>query len=227
MKDFFEISEITSKVSVIERTGSLYEFTEEDKFYKHLDIYYSDKEFLDFFPDVISYDNIVTEKKLTKGEWIKIKTDDGYEVHYATPFKIRDKYFLQRRIDSNFKKIEKLTKIGNTKEIQRLESEKIFFESCIFLDLKPYFVSIKRNGKNEYLLPYQYEFSNGIEVYQECINVKGITYKTHYKNNQDKEKIFYLQQRGISKEVAIILSKLKDTYFIINLKEMFDSALKN
>lgn len=223
MKDFFEISEIVPKISVIERTGSLCEFTEEDKFYKHFDIYHSDKEFLDFFTDVISYDNIVTEKKLTKGEWIKIKTDNGYEVHYATPFKIRDKYFLQRRIDSNLKKNEKLTKIGNTEEVQRLESENIFFESCIYLDLKPYFVSIKRKGKNEYLLPYQYEFSNGINVYQECIinKIKGITYKTHYKNNQDKEKIFYLQQRGISKEVAIILSKLKDTYFIINLKEMF------
>jgi succinate dehydrogenase flavin-adding protein (antitoxin of CptAB toxin-antitoxin module) len=62
-------------------------------------------------------------------------------------------------------------------------------------------------------------------VYQESIinKVKGISYKTHYKNKQDKDKVFYLQQRGLSKETDIILSKLTDTYFIINIKNLFNN----
>jgi hypothetical protein len=154
MKDFFEITEAFIP-SVVNK---------EDKFYKVLDSY--SEEFLDDFIDVISYDNVETDKKITKGQWIKIGVEGGYEVHYAKPITIKDNFFLEKRINSNNKKITKLIKKGFIKESQRLESENIFFETCIFLGLKPYFVVIKKSGRNEYVLPYQYELSNGIEINQ-------------------------------------------------------------
>jgi len=249
MKNFFQVEEIKSKekesdyslIETVNIKGNNITFrqlkpkenptyfikTDEDDFYKHLDVFYNSfiYSFLDSYSEVISYDNVqinlnLTNKDVGDGSWIKLKIKNGFEVFYAKKVKINDNFL--------YKLLKSKEKISPKEEKNdELKSQIIFLETCISLGFKPYLVKVKRGSRFEYYLPYQYELCNDVQIYVNCVisNTNGVNYKTYYKNQQDKDKIFYLQSRGISKESAIFLSKITDTYFTVDLETLFSNGL--
>jgi hypothetical protein len=195
----------------------------EDKFYNKLEYFFPswDKEncFLDEFSEICSFDNVETEKKIeTNGSWIKRETENGISVHFAKKIRIDD-YFLDRLIKKNNNKISKV----KDKTIEnKLLAENAFYLTCQQLSINPYFVKIQKKATVfEYLLPYQYELCNDIDIYVDLVlnKNKHIKIKNLFQN-VDNNVLFYLQSRGISKERAIILSKLKNISFYVDIKNM-------
>jgi hypothetical protein len=195
----------------------------EDKFYKKLEYFFpswdNDNLFLDEFPEICSFDNVETEEKIeTNGSWIMREIENGLSVHFAKKVKIDD-YFLDRLIKKNNNKISKV----KDKTIEnKLLAENAFYLTCQQLSIKPYFVKIQKTATTfEYILPYQYKLCKDVDIYVDLVLNKNKHIKTkNLFKNLDENVIFYLQSRGISKERAIIMSKLKNISFYVNITNM-------
>jgi hypothetical protein len=195
----------------------------EDKFYKKFEYFFPswNKEnwFLDEFPEICSFDNVETEEKIeTNGSWIMREIENGLSVHFAKKVKIDD-YFLDRLIKKNNNKISKV----KDKTIEnKLLAENAFYLTCQQLSIKPYFVKIQKTATTfEYILPYQYKLCKDVDIYVDLVLNKNKHIKTkNLFKNLDENVIFYLQSRGISKERAIIMSKLKNISFYVNITNM-------
>ncbi len=217
------------------------EFTYEDMFMEYINqvskewsenesIYWDDN-MIKF--DVVNY-FVPDEKIITDKTWIKLRTENGYEVHLAS------RSMRKRRWDelllTLYKKGSTINKIilkrlasgitNNEKfEAKHLEIQNQIHELKIrkSINIKPYELKIRRTKtKFEYLLPYQYELFDVEETVDYFIQgVKQITIKSFF-NSDNNDKIFYLRTRGIPEKIAIVLSSLKDCYFKVDIGSMLD-----
>lgn len=158
-----------------------------------------------------------TEKNIGHGAWIKIKTNNGYQIHYAK--KSTRKVNLEKKLEQYKSYCNKGLIHKSVKDIQHLLNSLYDYSIKYQLGLPLYEVFYFRTKTQKvYLEPYQYEMAN-IDHHIEYVrqSVKHIKTRNLY-TAQNKEKIFYLQSRGIPKDVAIIMSNLNQCYFDVNME---------
>lgn len=179
-----------------------------------------------------------TSKRVEEGAWIKIRTENGYEVHFAKKSNRKRRFEeehiavqkkLIRLMNRQMKDIQDVNKkvkdvvTDKVKSKQKaLEDKLLELEVMDAIELKPYEVKIMRTKSvAEYYLPYQYELVTDIDEISNAYiqSLPGISMKALY-SSQNKDAVFYLQSRGISKKVAEMMAALKQTYFIVNIVEM-------
>jgi hypothetical protein len=190
---------------------ALKEFTFDDMFMEYINqvsvlwsesesIYWDDN--MDKF-DVVNY-FVPDEKLITEKTWIKVPTENGYEIHLAS------RSTRKRRWDELLTNLYKKSTTINKQIVKRLQAGLVDNENLKAKDLeiqnqilefkirksihvKPYEVKIRRSKTvYEYLLPYQYELFDVEET---------VT-------------------RGIPEKIAIVLSSLKDCYFKVDIAGM-------
>jgi hypothetical protein len=197
-----------------------------------------------FFPN-----NEYSNKSVEGGAWIKVKTEHGYNVYYAKRTKKQfNKTNIQRKFNKQTKQVEKLLNtaqmtMDNKEALATLDKgqakiddnnslslELMRAEMLEQLGLEPYCVKYRvSKSKWKTATPIEYELVNDIEAYVQVVTEMGkseaVTYKTIF-SAVDEDVIFYLQSRGISRDSAIMLSKLKDCYFICNVGKIFEMAMQ-
>lgn len=224
-------------------------FTFEDVFNTHLDsalkysLDYEDNVFLDDHMERFDVENYFPyrNKQLPDGgAWIKVQTATGFEVHFAKTTNRKRRYeeemrtlnqrfgILKRQMESYIEKLKDNTeKVDNPyskkldTKFHNLKNKLIEITIRHYIDLPLYEVRIQRTkSKVEYLLPYQYEIISDIDEFADgYINdLPGIHTKKLYSSN-NKDAVFYLTSRGISKRNAEMMATLKQTYFIVNMEE--------
>lgn len=167
------------------------------------------------------------EKNVGTGAWIKIRTENGFELHYAkrSTRKIRLNEVLDKentRVNKILAKVTKSISSGEiNNELEKLKNNNKLREAQLrsYIGLIPYEVRIRRSKtKTEYYLPYQYEMVTDIDEFADAYknNTPFLEMKTLF-TNENKEAIFYLQSRGISKKVAQILASLNQSYFTFDM----------
>jgi len=185
-----------------------------------------------YFPD--------NNKQLGEGAWIKIRTENGFEIHYAKKANRKRRYeeeyqALSKKImklykkdivdledtELNVQKMEEILSPANEIKKEKLKQQHLELGVRIILNSLPvYEVKIMRTKSvAEYYLPYQYEIVDNIEEFSDAYinSVPGVKIKSLY-TSQNKDAIFYLQSRGIRKEVAQMMAALKQTYFTVNME---------
>lgn len=192
-------------------------------------------EFQNFFP---SKDE--KNKDVGEGAWIKVPTDIGFNVYYAKRTK---KQFNKTNIE---RKLEKLEREADKVSLQVLESleasqsrvtlitKELKLRAEIIelakelkrasmlevIGMQPYCIKYQvSKTKWVTLLPYQYELAHDIELYVNTIveigKTEALTYRSIF-SGLNSDAVFYLQSRGISKDVAIMMTKLRDCFFIFD-----------
>lgn len=184
-----------------------------------------------------------SNKRIEAGAWIKIRTENGFEVHFAK------RSNRKRRFNEEFEKVSsqlerslrnvtnKLSDVNGTMKVDEILSPKVKSKHALLerqmnelkvrmlLELKPYEVRIQRTkSKVEYYLPSQYEIVENIEEFSDAYiaSVPGVNIKTLY-TSQNADAIFYLTSRGISRKVAEMLAALKQTYFKVDMVTAMNS----
>ena len=221
------------------------EFTFENVFFEHIEECLwcnSDNEdeaiFWEDNMEMFDYQNYFPEKKrVDDGAWIKIRTEKGFEIHWANTA-VRKRRF-QEEIETAYKKSISLVKreLSGLNDISKkveeiethaLKAKKLKYERLISelrvrdaIELKPYEVRIKRTkSTTEYFYPYQYELVDDIEQFATAYaeNVTGVSTKKLYRSNNE-DAIFYMTSRGISRKTAEMMAALKESYFVVNMEE--------
>lgn len=172
------------------------------------------------------------EKTLSEGKWIKLRTENGYEVHFAKR-SVRKRRWNEliieayNQLSTINRKITKEIKLGNS-AYEKMDAKGKLLQQKILeykirqsIGIPPYEIKIRRTKTQfEYLLPYQYEMFDVEDTIENFIGgVKQITIKSFF-NSDNKDKIFYLRTRGIPEKIAIVLSSLKDCYFKVDIASM-------
>jgi len=211
-------------------------FTFEDIFWTHLDavlmINSDEGDYWDDHMNMFDYENYFSGKKsVGDGSWIKIRTENGFEVHYAK-MSTRKRRF-EEEITTAYKKLDSLLRkeikhIADNKhdnpKIKKAEDKVLMLRTYSIIGIKPYEVFIKRSkAVTEYYMPYQYEIVDDITDFSEaCMQgTVGIKIKALFSAEQE-EKIFYLMSRGISEGMARIMASLNQSYFCVNMNEMIN-----
>jgi len=180
-------------------------------------------------------------KNVGEGAWIKIRTENGFEVHYAKKANRKRRY--NEEYEAAQKKYAKLLKVTiaeledmtipysekktDEKESKIKKTERQMYEAGVrmALLLPVYEVKIMRTKTvAEYYLPTQYELVTDIDEFSDAyINqIPGVNIKSLY-SAANKDAVFYLQSRGISKKVAEMMAALKQTYFKVNMEEAINA----
>jgi hypothetical protein len=153
------------------------------------------------------------------GAWIKIRTETGFEVHYAKKA-IRKKRWNEL-IEKCLKSANRTLRVRDTDKAKPLLDKLPELRIRQALNLPPYEVYIYRTKtKKEYYYTNQYTIIENIEEFSNAYisSVTGLYAKTLY-SSVNKDAIFYLQSRGIPKKVAEIMASLKQMYFVVNMEE--------
>lgn len=225
----------------------------EDRFTKYGDD--EDERYWEDNMHKFTYENYFPQsnKNVEDGAWIKIRNENGFEIHYAK------KSSRKRRYDEEYERIVQQILMTRNKSIKRLTAELAGSDPILpenvdltksqndkidalndemkelsirtVIGLPVYEVKINRTkSKTEYYLPYQYELVTDINEFADgYVNgLPGVNAKMLY-TAQNKDAVFYLQSRGISKKNAEMLAALQQTYFTVNMHEAmqaYDSMLK-
>lgn len=197
-----------------------------------------------FYPN-----NEFGNKDVGDGAWIKVKTPTGYNVYFAKrTIKRFNKTDVQNKIkrqsnqtnkildiaqntiehDKALEVLEKgFTKINSNKDLYK---ELMRAEMLEELGIEPYCVKYRVSKSTwKVVKPCEYEMISDIELYVKTISELGKTEAVTYKSiftYLDEDIIFYLQSRGISRDTAVMLAKLKDCYFICNVPKMFEMYMQ-
>ena len=189
--------------------------------------------------DVENYFPSVVGKEVGNGQWIKIRTPVGYEIHYARVARRKHRYVeeynkVSNKLTSLLKK--ELTELQNSikqeektvglskvkKDVQKsLSDKKLELQVRHLIGIPVYEVRIQRSkSRVEYYLPYQYEIVQDVEeITQYYLNkVTGVSIKSIY-TAENYDKIHYLMSRGINRRTAEIMATLNQSYFIVNMQE--------
>lgn len=196
---------------------------------------------LDAFDDVFTLENFFpwfTNKDVGDGAWIKVKTDEGYRIYYAkNSSKLMSKEVNERKLKRAKDKFYKLSD-PTTQSIDEIElslkqidkvkelTDKILLAE--YVNLMPtnlrYVKFLKTKSQWEYLLPYEYELVSDIQLYVDAVldnnNKSAVKYKQLF-TKQDEDQVFYLRSRGIPKDVAIMMCRLQQCYFEVNIESLF------
>jgi len=218
-------------------------FTLEDMFYVHMDSVldngskesYTWEDYMEEF----QYENYFPgEKHVRDGAWIQIRTEQGYEVHYAKTARrkrrfgeeITAKYSkiinLTKRLTRDLTSIEAPSKSKDKKDLKVAVINKEIDKLQVYqsIDMKLYEVVIKRTkNKTEYYLPYQYEIVEDLDELTAAVmdGVPGIEVKTRPQGDME-DKVFYLRSRGIPEDLARLMAGLNQTYFKVNIELMLE-----
>jgi hypothetical protein len=177
---------------------------------------------LDF--DVFDYQNFfpeLTGKDVGAGAWIRVKTPTGWNVYWA---KKSNKIFDDAKALAGIRRIERKNN-QTEKDLEKLVilKKQVWTGSLLEdMDILPKYVAIRRTKtQKDYILPSQYELIEDINLYSDAVirtkNKDAIQFVSLF-TAEDKDAIFYLMSRGISRESAIMLSKMKHGYFKVDLK---------
>jgi hypothetical protein len=206
------------------------------------EIYWDDNmekfECMNYFPD--------HTKNVGDGSWIKIRNENGFEIHYAK------KSGRKRRYEEEYSElVSKYSRVGNKTiqdltdalsgdvgqlrdekvskaneaKMEKLQNELKELSLRIVIGIPLYEVKIYRTKSSiEYYLPYQYELVEDIAEFSDAYvnNIPGVHGKTLY-TSQNADAVFYLQSRGISKKNAEMMAALKQTYFVVNMRESMEA----
>lgn len=214
----------------------------EEIFYNHLDSLFTNQDFdNDKINGVFQLQNFFPyfyDKDVKDGAWIKIKTDMGYNVYWAKNCNKKMSPELQRRklnrlkikdgpnlnlnqLDIQLEKISKKADLITDAQIAEMEN--------IMPTRIKYVKYLRTRTQWEYILPYQYELIYDIQLYVDAVknkaNKKSVNYKMLFTSN-DHNQVFYLRSRGISKDEAVMMCKLQQCYFIVNVQELFNNSIQ-
>lgn len=225
----------------------------EEEYYTMLDknFYYGTDRCDDLDEPFWAYENFFPENKsVGDGAWIKVKTSIGYNVYFAKrTIKRFNKTDAQNKIKRQSNQTNKIIDLaehtleGHDKALEILEkgfikinSNKDLYKELMRAEmleeigLEPYCVKYRVSKSTwKVVTPCEYEMVNDIEAYVKTISELGKTEAVTYKSiftYLDENIIFYLQSRGISRDTAVMLAKLKDCYFICNVPKMFEMYMQ-
>lgn len=197
---------------------------------------------IDGFEDYFQFQNFhpyFVGKNVDSGAWVKVKTDVGYNIYWAknAPKKRMSAKQLTMQLRkaqlllTNSKKI-----INNDDSLNKLDKSKAILNDIEIatlinempVNLKYVKIMITRT-KSEFLLPYQYEVVNDIFLYTNVINDKmnkgSVKYKSLF-TSKDEDQIFYLQSRGIDRDTAVLMCKLQQIYFVVDVQKLFNNWMQ-
>ncbi len=217
-----------------------------DKCFPHGVLEQNESYFLDdHLFDLFSYENYLpgaAGKNIGSGCWIKVRTETGFEVHYAKPSNRKRRFNeeieslqtqLEKHVSSALKDLQTVTKASDalnkapeTNKKTKALQDKLYEAHIRFgIELKPYEVRIQKSKSTTvYLLPYQYEIVDDIDQFSEAYleNVPGVTMKAIFTSDQN-DIIFYLTSRGISKRTAEVMAQLGQSFFTVNMITAMDA----
>jgi len=218
MKFYHSLADF-SCLQKLQSTGILTEELE-DEFFHALG-----KEF-DFSEDSEKLDDILHNGKLNindfaymskdpgEGAWVKIRTERGFELRF---------------VKRSAKKIDwwkELHGIGRALKRHSLDQLKEDGERLLYLkvldlfQVSPVFVKYQRTKSQvEYLLPSQYEIVEDIDEYIDVFlgaTTKNIKMHTIW-NERNRDQVFYLQSRGISRERAQLMAAMTSCWFEVDI----------
>jgi hypothetical protein len=207
---------------------------EEEKWYMNLDDVFRIGEELD--EDIFQYENFYPEKcgkDVGSGAWIMVKTDIGYNVYFAKKSK---KYFdsnatkrkikrLQAKEEASYDLDMKLENLGG---IIELNGQLRTANQIEMLGEEPKYVKIQKTRTQvRYLLPHEYKIIDDIQLYVDAVtdgkSRRAVKFKALFTAKQN-DAIFYMQQRGIRKEIAEMMVQLQNGYFICDTQAMFSDV---
>jgi len=220
------------------------EITFEDVFMAHIDERFdingdeADDDFWERNMEMFAYENYYPDehKNVNDGAWIKIRTENGFEVHYAKKSGRKRRYneeyselmkkchkLMEKSIDNlscilTSDELTSRTEPGN-KKLESISSKMKELSVRMVIDLPVYEVKINRTRHvTEYYMPCQYEIVSDIDEFSGAYaqSAPGVTVKSLYTSN-NADAVFYLQSRGISKKVAEMMAALKQTYFKVDM----------
>ncbi len=194
---------------------------QEDFWLSNLDMF----DFSNYFPS--------PEKELEngKGAWIKVRTENGYQIHFARKatrkIKLQDNYISQS--ERLLKSINKTLEGNTLEDISSIRSKSLKASILAIIGFQPYEVWYWRTKTQKvYVTPYEYEIVD-INEYVDYIknkSLKGVVKVRSLFTSRNKDKIFYLRSRGLSEELAKIYANLESCYFDVNLKTAINEYAK-
>jgi hypothetical protein len=216
------ISEFESQVRY--KTKQLDLETLEDAFCEFLDLvdldFQTEREedtinLINFFPELYGF---------APKQWVKIPKSDGtFEVHLA----VLDKDFEFDRFDPVQFHLSALKPLLLFADIRFSKKE-----------LKAYKIRVKDVDGNiveKNVLPSDVELLTDNEVSrfvdafiaerEEFNDNKAVNFTLLFDAGRD-DQVFYLRQRGIDKETAILFAKAQDCFFTVNVQELFKRSFR-
>lgn len=150
------------------------------------------------------------------GAWIKIKTQRGIELHWARRAKKKIDYLneINRLLRSN-------TDNYTSAQLGNMLSRITYLKVLQVLDASPVFVKYQRTKTQErFLTPTQYEIVDDIDFYIDAVlSTKGnprVKLHTAW-DERNRDQVFYLQSRGISRERAQLMASMERCWIAIDL----------
>jgi hypothetical protein len=184
---------------------------------------------IDEFPDHFSPDAYfpdLSNKDVGEGAWIRIPTEYGFNIYYAKSSMRKVDYNRTiKNLEAKIKFFERKNTMSDAKSLKKAiktidnynQNEILLAEQAIGID--PYYVAYKASkSKKMYARPHEYELIKDIEFYMNSVSDR-IRLKPYFKGDI-KDQIFYLQSRGISKNIAIKMVVSGQAYFEVDIKGM-------
>jgi hypothetical protein len=174
-----------------------------------------------FFPHLVG-------KDVGNGSWVKVKSDVGYNVYWAKKSSKRlSVEMLQRKLNDlnrSNKNVDLDSLKGKVETLELIKKEIVLFSYLLTLPFEIQFVKILKGKNNfDYILPSDFEMVEDVTIYTDALldsmNMGAVKAKEHF-TSEDEDKVFYLQSRGISREIAVMMVKLQHCHFIINSQKL-------
>lgn len=212
----------------------------EEIFYKYMDLNFDHVtlgckgveeiiQIQNFFPTLYN-------KGVGDGTWIRVKTDTGYNVYFA---KQCNKKMSAEKIHRDIKRLDqkrnrnskgndlenvKLAPELTKKKLELLEQAQVAAVANAMPSDIYYVKALRTKSQWLYLLPHEYEIVSDIQLYVEAVLDKQTKKSVKYRQlftKQDHDQVFYMQSRGIPKDVAVMMCRLQQCYFVVDVPELF------
>jgi hypothetical protein len=204
----------------------------EEHFFDYFDLTTNHDDFdADTFEKYVQVQNYfphLVGKDVGSGSWVKVKTDIGYNVYWAKKSNKRlSVEMLQRKLNGmtkiNKNDDSKILK-GKIEELECIKNEIDLFSYLLTLPFEIQFVKILKGKNNfDYILPSDFEMVEDVTIYMDALsdgmNGGAVKAKEHF-TSEDEDKVFYLQSRGISREIAVMMVKLQHCHFILDSQKL-------
>lgn len=158
------------------------------------------------------------------GSWIKVRDGSVMKLVFAKRAKKKDDPYYGLR-----KALADLQKNILDKDLALKAS---YFKILAVFDASPVYIVYNRTKTQKvYLRPNEYELVDDINYYVDAAvdGVPGLKMKPIW-TERNKDQIFYLQSRGISKDRAIVMAAMDQTIFEFNLEiamNAFNEQIRN
>lgn len=204
--------------------------TPEDLFEEHLNHVVFSQEEEDFWLsnlELFEYENYFppVEKQVNHGTWVKVRTENGYQVHFAKRAN-RKVNFAETATNDLVSLLNTMKKLNSSKEVvAKKKTASLRSRVVKAIGLQPYEVWYwKTKTQKAYLTPAEYEVVD-VEDYVDFAqkkSLKGVVSLRLLYSAENKEKMFYLRSRGLNKERAKFYANMNQCYFEVNMKKAFN-----